>query len=216
MSQDVFGANQVAFGADELEAVLSSGDYSGEYGIIGADLPAPPMMHPAVAAAHHRHQGHRGNPWGFGLGLEPGSEARLAFMRQLSAKNAALVVDRPMTKSRQLPLGFPAAALAGGGTVTSPTSAVSLTQPQVTYRGARLFVTPSALGVCIVQDFKVGKDSQLVAAEPVPAEMFSPLSFGSDMNLDTAQVSQIIALYLGNIGNSGITVTAGLIGTAVY
>ena len=72
------------------------------------------------------------------------------------------------------------------------------------------------MGVCIVQDLKVGKDSQFVAAEPVPAEMFSPLSFGSDMNLDTAQVSQILALDLGNIAGAAISVTAALQGTACY
>jgi hypothetical protein len=213
--QDIIGGAQIAIGADpELDSLLASGDYSGWSDIIGAEggpIAPPPVLHPAhhmVPRVHPHHYGPLGFAWG--------DPSRVAFMRQLAAKNAALVVDRPMNKARELPLGFPVATLDAGGTPASPTAALSLTQPQVVYRGRRLFVTPSALGVCIVQDLKVGKDSQLVAAEPLPAEMFSPLSFGSDMNLDTAQVSMIIALYLGNIGSAQISVTAGLQGTAVF
>ena len=206
--QDIIGRASIAVGTDpELEQLLaSSGDYAGWSDIIGADvpgaIPAPPG-HPA----HH---------WGHMVGPGQYGDARIAFMRQLAAKNAALLVDRPMNRARELPLGFPVATLDAGGTAASPTAALSLTQPQVLYRGRRLFVTPSAMGVCIVQDLKIGKDSQLVAAEPLPAEMFSPLSFGGDMNLDTAQVSMIVALFLGNIGSAAISVSAGFQGTAVY
>jgi hypothetical protein len=212
--QDIIGGAQIAIGADpELDALLSSGDYTGWQDIIGAEPGlAPPPPHPAHPAHMRHYQPHAYGPLGFGWG----DPSRVAFMRQLAAKNAALVVDRPMNKARELPLGFPVATLDAGGSPAAPTSAVSMTAPQVVYRGRRLFVVPSALGVCIVQDLKVGKDSQFVAAEPVPAEMFSPLSFGSDMNLDTAQVSMIISLYLGNTGAAQIGVSAGLQGTAVF
>ena len=213
MNQIVGGAYP-AFGSDgrdELAQLLAGADFSGAYDIAGADPMAPAPPH------HGGHGGwHRPHQYLGPLGYEMDEASRIAYMRRIASRNAAVVVDRPMNRARQLPLGFPAASIAGGGTVASPTSAVSFTQPQVTYRGQRLFVVPSAMGVCIVQDLKVGKDSQFVAAEPVPAEMFSPLSFGSDMNLDTAQVSMILALYLGNIGAAQISATAGLQGTAVY
>ncbi len=199
--QDIVGGAQVAVGTDpELSQLLGSGDYSGGlYDIVGADpVAAPPPGHPF----HHPH--FYGDP------------ARMAFVRQLAAKNAALLVDRPMNKARELPLGFPVATLDSGGSAASPTAALSLTSPQVIYRGRRLFVVPSAQGVCIVQDLKIGKDSQLTNSEPLPAEMFSPLSFGGDMNLDTAQVSMVVALFLGNIGSAAISVSAGIQGTAVY
>jgi hypothetical protein len=207
--QDIMGNASIAVGTDpELEQLLAaSGDYSGWQDIIGADPTgappafAPPAVHPALAHMHHPHFRH---------------DARVAMMRQLAARNAALLVDRPLNRARELPLGFPVATLDSGGTASSPTAALSLTAPQVLYRGRRLFVTPSAMGVCIVQDLKIGKDSQLVAAEPLPAEMFSPLSFGGDMNLDTAQISMIVALFLGNIGTAGINVSAGFQGTAVF
>ena len=177
--QDIIGGAQIAIGADpELDALLSSGDYTGWQDIIGAEPGlAPPPPHPAaVHPAHMRHY----NPHAYG------------------------------------PLGFPVATLDAGGSPAAPTSAVSMTAPQVVYRGRRLFVVPSALGVCIVQDLKIGKDSQLTNSEPLPAEMFSPLSFGGDMNLDTAQVSMIVALFLGNIGTAAISVSAGIQGTAIY
>jgi len=202
--QDIVGGAQIAVGGDpELEQLLGSGDYAGGlYDIVGADpllAPPPPAVHPAF-----RHHHGYGDP------------ARMAFIRQLAAKNAALLVDRPMNKARELPLGFPVATLDANGTAASPTAALSLTSPQVIYRGRRLFVVPSAQGVCIVQDLKIGKDSQLTNSEPLPAEMFSPLSFGGDMNLDTAQVSMIVALFLGNIGTAAISVSAGIQGTAIY
>ena len=117
-------------------------------------------------------------------------------------------------RKRELPLGFPMSVLKGG-TPDAPFGALTITQSQCVYTGHRLFVIPSAVGVCIVQDLKVGKDSQLANSEPIPAEMFAPLSFGADMNdMDTAAVSQIVSLFLGNIDKKEISVTAGMQGLA--
>jgi len=124
--------------------------------------------------------------------------------------------DRAFTKARELPLGFSIGAIKKGGSPESASSAIMQAQPQVIFRGRRLFVVPSRPNVIIVQDLKVGKDSQFVACAPVPAEMFGPLSYGSDMNLDTAQVSMIISLFVASIGKKKATVTAGLIGTSIY
>jgi hypothetical protein len=214
--QDIAGGAQIASGADPLVAdLLASGDYSGASwaDVVGAD-PAMAAMAPPGHPAHH---GHHGYPV-YGLPNIPGAwgaDPRAAFIRQLMAKNAALVVDRPMNRSRELPLGFPISTL-GSGSPAAPSGALAVTQPQTLYRGRRLFVIPSAAGVCVVQDLKVGKDSQLDNSEPVPAEMFAPLSFGGDMNIDTAQVSMIVSLFLGNIGTPEISVTAGMQGTAVF
>ena len=213
--QDIAGGAQIASGADPVIAdLLASGDYAGaSWGdIVGAD-PAmaalAPPGHPGYGGHHHQHYGLPGVPgvWG--------ADPRSAFIRQLMQKNAALVVDRPMNRSREIPLGFPISTL-GSGTPEAPSGALAVTQPQTLYRGRRLFLIPSAAGVCVLQDLKVGKDSQLDNSEPVPAEMFAPLSFGGDMNIDTAQVSMIVSLFLGNIGTPEISVTAGMQGTAVF
>ena len=114
---------------------------------------------------------------------------------------------------RDAPLGFPMSVIKGG-TLESPSSALTIAQPQSVYEGRRLFVIPSAQGACVVQDLKVGEVSQFCSSEPVPAEMFAPLSFGSDMNMDTAAVSMIVSLFLGNIDKREISVTAGIQGRA--
>ena len=212
-TQDIAGGAQIASGADPIVAdLLASGDYTGAAAwadIVGAEAaamaaaPAGPMGHLPMGHLDHHHGHHHGG------GHFP------VFIRQLMAKQASLVVDRPMNRSRELPLGFPISTL-GGGTPEAPSGALAVTQPQTLYRGRRLFVIPSAAGVCVVQDLKVGKDSQLDNSEPVPAEMFAPLSFGGDMNIDTAQVSMIVSLFLGNIGTPEISVTAGMQGTAVF
>jgi hypothetical protein len=218
--QDIAGGAQIASGADPIVAdLLASGDYTGAVwsDLVGAEAAAlaPPPPPPAYGGHHHHGGGHYpiyGIPNAPGLW---GADPRAAFIRQLMAKQASLVVDRPMNRSRELPLGFPISTL-GGGTPEAPSGALAVTQPQTLYRGRRLFVIPSAAGVCVVQDLKVGKDSQLDNSEPVPAEMFAPLSFGGDMNIDTAQVSMIVSLFLGNIGTPDISVTAGMQGTAVF
>jgi hypothetical protein len=219
--QDIAGGAQIAAGADPvLQNLLASGDYAGASwaDVVGADPMA--ALAPPVHPMHHAHHGFPGGytaaayQGATGPGVW-GQDPRAAFIRQLMAKNAALVVDRPMNRSRDLPLGFPIATLSGG-TPEAPSGALSVTQPQTLYRGRRLFLIPSGQGVCVLQDLKVGKDSQLDNSEPVPAEMFAPLSFGGDMNIDTAQVSMIVSLFLGNIGTPEISVTAGLQGTAVF
>lgn len=118
---------------------------------------------------------------------------------------------------RQLPMGFPPVMLDKGGTVESPTTATMTT---IAMRGSfaprRLFITSSRLGAVIVQDFTVNEESQLVSSDPIPTEMFSPLSFGSDMNCDTAKVGDPVKLRLGNIGKKKVTVTAGMIGVTEW
>ena len=223
-TQDIAGGAQIASGADPIvEDLLASGDYTGAAAwadIVGAEAAAMAAA-PAGPMGHHGHHGHHhggGHFPVYGLPSVPGmwgADPRAAFIRQLMAKQASLVVDRPMNRSRELPLGCPISTL-GGGTPEAPSGALAVTQPQTLYRGRRLFVIPSAAGVCVVQDLKVGKDSQLDNSEPVPAEMFAPLSFGGDMNIDTAQVSMIVSLFLGNIGTPEISVTAGMQGTAVF
>jgi hypothetical protein len=213
--QDIAGGAQIASGADPIISdLLASGDYAGASWADVVGDPAAAMAPPSPMG--HPHHGHHFPVYGLpGLPGVWGADPRAAFVRQLMAKNAALVVDRPMNRSRELPLGFPISTL-GSGSPAAPSGALAVTQPQTLYRGRRLFVIPSAAGVCVVQDLKVGKDSQLDNSEPVPAEMFAPLSFGGDMNIDTAQVSMIVSLFLGNIGTPEISVTAGMQGTAVF
>jgi hypothetical protein len=55
----------------------------------------------------------------------------------------------------------------------------------------------------IINDIKVGKDSQLAASGNLPAEAFSNLSVGVRMELDTAEPGIVITLTVTNADTTG-------------
>lgn len=127
----------------------------------------------------------------------------------LAARNAAMVVQRPITKAREYPLGFPTTAVAAGGTASIQT------QPQVPFRGRRLIVPSDIAGSFLINDLRVGKNSMFPTSSPVPARAFTELGVGVDLNLDTAQISQLITLNVENTSGAQLDFNACLIGTAV-
>lgn len=131
-------------------------------------------------------------------------------MRELRMRGATAVVDVPPTRSRRLPVGFPTTVVApAGGTATANV------QPQILYRGER-FVIPRTIAVgLLISDIKVGNRSQLAAANTLPAECYTEEAWGTDMHLDTADVSQFISILLLNPTLAAITFNALLIGRAV-
>lgn len=118
----------------------------------------------------------------------------------------------PGPRARELPLGFDSvAAVPNGG------SAIITQRPQVAFQGKRLII-PTAVGTTagglgfLVNDIKVGKDSQLTATGPVPAAMFGETSVGVAMYIDPALIAQDISLNVSNIGTGGARFIASLIG----
>lgn len=118
----------------------------------------------------------------------------------------------PGPRPRELPLGFDSvAAVPNGG------SAIITQRPQVAFQGKRLII-PTAVGTTagglgfLVNDIKVGKDSQLTATGPVPAAMFGETSVGVAMYIDPALIAQDISLNVSNIGTGGARFIASLIG----
>jgi hypothetical protein len=120
-----------------------------------------------------------------------------------------------VTSVRRQPLGFPVLTLRKGGTQEEPVRAKVSVRPESVFMGERLFVTPSALGVAGLVAFRIGMQNQLVLDEPIPAEMFSPLSFGTDMNLATALIGQLIEIDYYATGPKPVVVETGLLGHAV-
>jgi len=77
-------------------------------------------------------------------------------------------------------------------------------------------VIPSDIaGALLVNDLKVGKNSQFATQGPVPARVYSEFGVGVDMNLDTAQISQQISLNVTNTSGAAVTFNAAILGTAV-
>lgn len=131
------------------------------------------------------------------------------FLRALAEKNASALVERKPQKSREFPLGFPEVTVPAGGT------ADITAQPQVPFRGERLIIPSDIAGLFMLDDIRVGKNSQLVSTGSIPARTFTEVGVGVGVHLDTAQVSQQITLRVRNISGQDATFRAALIGRAV-
>lgn len=132
-----------------------------------------------------------------------------AAAQTLALRNAAAVVPRQVTKAREYPLGFPVTSIAAGATASVSS------QPQVPFRGRRLLIPSDIAGSLLVLDLKVGKNSMFPTSNPVPARGFTEVGVGVDLNLDTAQISQLVTLSVQNISGGAVSFSAMLIGTAV-
>jgi hypothetical protein len=71
-------------------------------------------------------------------------------------------------------------------------------KPQVRFQGHRLAVAASQARYFNIVDIKVGKDSQLAATGEMPAEAFSSLAVGTQMELDCAPPGIVITLIVRN------------------
>jgi len=120
-----------------------------------------------------------------------------------------MVVPRQVTKAREYPLGFPTTTIAAGA------SAVINAQPQVPFRGRRLIIPSDIAGSILITDLKIGKNSMFPTSNPVPGRAFTELGVGVDLNLDTAQISQIVSISVTNTSGAALDFNAALIGTAI-
>lgn len=111
------------------------------------------------------------------------------------------------------PLGFPNVTFdnAGGGADLDTTA-----NPQRPFKGNRLtiIVTRSAGAAAILvtlERFLVGTNSQLVSADPIPAETFQPNAFDVPLAISPAEPGVIITLTFGVSATPGVgeTVTVG-------
>lgn len=145
------------------------------------------------------------------MGQDAAADAALEAMKaQIMARNAVLTTEQVPTRAREYPLGFVSAApVAAGGTVDI------VAQPQVVFRGERLIVPSDIAGGFVINDLKVGKNSQFASSNPIPARTFDEQGVGVRLVLDTAQISQQIVLTVTNIGGAPTTFRATLIGSAV-
>jgi hypothetical protein len=144
------------------------------------------------------------------VGADPSAVANpSAVATTLASRHSAMVVQRPVTKAREYPLGFPTTSVAAGASQTIST------QPQVPFRGRRLLVPSDIAGSFLIQDLKIGKNSMFPSANPVPARAFTELGVGVDLNLDTAQISQLVSIAVQNTTGGAVSFNACIIGTAV-
>jgi hypothetical protein len=95
-------------------------------------------------------------------------------------------------KIREFPVGFVQAQIPAGSNFEIEV------KPQVRFQGHRLAVAASQARYFNIVDIKVGKDSQLAATGEMPAEAFSSLAVGTQMELDCAPPGIVITLIVHN------------------
>lgn len=126
------------------------------------------------------------------------------------AMAGALLDTRGATKAREYPLGFASTTpvIAGG-------SQRITTRPQVPFRVDRLVVPSDIAGLFVIDDVKVGKNSQFAAEGAVPARVFQENGVGVTLKGDTAQVSMDVTLSVSNVSGAPSVFRAAIIGPAV-
>jgi len=134
---------------------------------------------------------------------------RLSALQAMLAHNKALLRTRGPTKARTYFMGFFSAAIPAAGQIAVTE------RPQVPFRPER-FIVPSAFAPnFVINDLRIGKNSQLVTAQAVPAQAFQEDATNTPLGLDTAQVSQDITINVSNVSGAPADFRAALIGPAV-
>jgi hypothetical protein len=126
----------------------------------------------------------------------------------------------PPPSEMMMPLGLGQVVF----TSSSPTTQTLTASPQLAFRAERLVLTvarsggAAAIGVS-VRDLRIGQRSQLVSAQSIPAEAFSPSAFGVRLALDPAApgltITLDVAVSAAPGGTDTVTVIGALIGRAI-
>lgn len=121
-----------------------------------------------------------------------------------------LTVDRGYTKARRFPFGLQADG------VTAPGSPGNVTRrPQTPIKVQRLVIPSTIAPAFVITDIKVGKDSQLVGSDPIPAIAFSETAVAVELTGDTANVGHDVTIAFANISGAPQQFRAVIIGAAV-
>lgn len=222
-SDALFGAEQLFFGSDAdllfgadmadadlaaLSQVISGNsdlvdpiDISGPLDIIGATTPA---RRQALAAAKRRK-----------LGTLVAAQKRANAAKRLRGLagvgiQPTLAVEKGYTKARVFPFGF----LADNGTPAGSPGSVTR-RPQTPIKLQRL-VIPSVIAPFFwITDVKIGKDSQLVGSDPIPAIVFQENAVAVELKGDTANVGHDVTIAFVNVSGAQQRFQAVMIGAAV-
>lgn len=200
------------FGAVDPYAMMAAGadpfGMADPFVSAGADMlvgraprPRDPRQHFALARA--RMLAHRNAL------ARNAAQQRMATIGALGLKAGALVERKP-TKLRKYPMGFKGDADTPAGNTVSV-----VRRPQVPIKLERLVVSAGVTDSFEIVDVKVGKNSQMVSSDPVPADAFGPGAFSVDLAGDTANVGHDIAITATNYSGAAKRFRGVIIGTAV-
>ncbi|HTR02536.1 MAG TPA: hypothetical protein VMN82_05010 [Thermoanaerobaculia bacterium] len=178
-------------------------------------MPGPGPMAPPVHPMHPMHPMHarrRGGGWApMGPTWSPIGYGAYGYAASTPYPYSGFphVVNTPPTQVREFVIGF------GPTVILANSTAIFQAQPQLIFRGSRLIVPSALANNFSINDIRVGKDSQAVSANPIPAAAFSELAVGVNLGLDTATPGIIITISVSNTTAAQQTFSAALIGTSM-
>ena len=171
----IVGADPVAQAAQQAVAAVASAPPHMQQSLAMRLAASPLGRHPIV-------QGALGG--GGGPAMPPST---VAYGSNLGIQSA------PSSKPRLFPIGF-----TSGGTVAASGTVIITSRPQILFRPERLIVPSSLAANFQINDIRVGKNSQLVQASPLPASAFVETAIDTRMTLDTAQEGIDLSLNVTN------------------
>ncbi len=159
--------------------------------------------------------GRRGKKRKKALARRPSSNIQRAAMANALAsrrvQGGAVVKEHAYTKARQWILGLDSVTNVGAGATGSITS-----NPQMPFKPRRLSVWGSVASSFLLSSLVIGNQPQFASLQfAVPADMFGPTAFGTDLNCDTAQANTNVQIQATNVSGAGLRFVAGIVGEAV-
>ena len=198
---DLAALSQVVSGNSDLADPI---DISGALDIIGATTPAQRRQAALVAAAKRKKLAALAT-----AAKRANAKKRLSGLASVGIQ-PTLAVERGYTKARVYPFGF----LADTGTPAGQPGSVTR-RPQTPIKLQRLVVPSIIAPFFWITDVKVGKDSQLVGSDPIPAIVFQENSVAVELKGDTANVGHDVTIAFVNVSGAQQRFQAVMIGAAV-
>jgi hypothetical protein len=144
-----------------------------------------------------------------GAGDADALAARMKMLRNIDPQAVALVQRRTQRRRRQM-LGMVSA-----GAVAVGASALIQAQPQRDFRVERITIPSSIASSFLLDDAKVGQNSQFIAAGSLPGETFTEVAIDNYVHFDTANLGNLIFLAVTNVGLAPVVFRATLLGTSL-
>lgn len=130
-------------------------------------------------------------------------------MQEEKRERAPVVEGPSFAKTIRVPLGFGPVRLGPGETKRIEQV------PQVAFKVTHLKVDRRTAKKFVVVDIKVGQNSQLATAAPIPATAFAYGKRGLPIEVQTAMVAQTVTLVVQNVSDNYAVFTAAMVGVGV-
>lgn len=140
-----------------------------------------------------------------------GRRAHLARRMQVAREinpSARLIRERQRSRVRRLILPIPKTNVLAGQSVN-----ISI-QPQDLFKTTRMLIPSDIAFDFEILDLKIGQRPQFVQSGSIPAAVFSEVSVGSSLDLDSADIGNIVSIEVRNKSAVALDFSGTLLGTA--